>query len=82
MDYPKFIVQNQKEESISMQRVNNEVTTHRTLYYMWPDKMFGADLGPNCLTFWWYFEKMDFEKKNRQTTKYQKITQESKKLGQ
>ena len=29
MDYPKFIVQNQKEESISMQMVNNEVPTHR-----------------------------------------------------
>ena len=26
---------------------------------------FGPDLGPNCLTLWWFIEKVDFEKKKQ-----------------
>ena len=32
MDYPKFIVSNQKEEPISIQRVKTEMKTGQMLY--------------------------------------------------
>ena len=34
----------------------------------------GPDLDPNCLTLWWYFfEKVDFEKNQHTTKKFAKL---------
>ena len=49
MDYPKFIVSNQKEESISVQRVNNPEVTG--LYSLSLSAVFDTSCSPLCILF-------------------------------